>query len=114
MAPSSLLPDDGVAPMLSCYPSLDHPAGRLGPSFGQGGCATAGRFSSSIGRLLPMKATPCRPWPRNCDRTEERLCRRYRRFARAGKVPTIITAAIARELADFIWAIAKQAQPVTS
>jgi hypothetical protein len=26
-------------------------------------------------------------------------------------LPTVITAAIARELAGFIWAIAKQAQP---
>jgi transposase len=44
---------------------------------------------------------------------QERLCRRYRRLARAGKLPTVITAAIARELAGFIWAIAKQAQPTT-
>jgi hypothetical protein len=30
---------------------------------------------------------------------------------RAGKLPTVITAGIARELAGFIWAIARQAQP---
>lgn len=41
---------------------------------------------------------------------QERLCRRYRTLARAGKPPTVITAAIARELSGFIWAIAKQAQ----
>ena len=29
------------------------------------------------------------------------------------KLPTVITAAIARELAGFIWAIAKQGQPTT-
>jgi hypothetical protein len=28
-----------------------------------------------------------------------------------GKPPTVVTAAIARELAGFVWAIAKQAQP---
>ena len=49
-----------------------------------------------------------------CDvawKAQERLCRRYRKLARAGKLPTVITAAIARELAGFIWAIAKQIQP---
>jgi transposase len=46
-------------------------------------------------------------------KAQERLCRRYRTLARAGK-PTVITAAIARELAGFIWAIARQAQPATS
>jgi transposase len=44
-------------------------------------------------------------------KAQERLCRRYRRLARVGKLPTVITAAIARELAGFIWAIARQAQP---
>src|SRR6202046_4018721 len=46
-----------------------------------------------------------------CDvawKAQERLCRRYRALARAGKLPTVITAAIARELVGFIWAIAKQ------
>jgi hypothetical protein len=41
---------------------------------------------------------------------QECLCRRYRKLAQAGKLPTVITAAIARELAGFIWAIARQAQ----
>jgi transposase len=45
-------------------------------------------------------------------KAQERLCRRYRALARAGKRPTVITAAIARELAGFIWAIAKQVQSV--
>jgi transposase len=44
-------------------------------------------------------------------KAQERLCRRYRKLARSGKLPTVITAAVARELAGFIWAIAKQAQP---
>jgi transposase len=44
-------------------------------------------------------------------KAQERLCRRYRKLARAGKLPTVITTAIARELAGFIWAIAKQVQP---
>jgi transposase len=41
-------------------------------------------------------------------KAQERLCRRYRKLARAGKLATVITTAIARELAGFIWAIARQ------
>jgi transposase len=44
-------------------------------------------------------------------KAQERLCRRYRKLSRAGKPPTVVTAAIARELVGFVWAIAKQAQP---
>ena len=47
-------------------------------------------------------------------KAQERLCRRYRKLARAGKPPTVVTAAIARELAGFVWAIAKQAQPTSA
>ena len=47
-------------------------------------------------------------------KAQERRCRRYRKLARAGKLPTVITAAIARELAGFIWAIAKQVQPAAT
>ena len=43
-------------------------------------------------------------------KAQERLCRRYRALARAGKLPAVITAAIARELAGFIWAITQQIQ----
>ena len=37
-----------------------------------------------------------------------RLCRRYRKLANAGKPATVVTTAIARELAGFVWAIAHQ------
>ena len=37
-----------------------------------------------------------------------RLCARYRRLARTGKPANVVTAAIARELAGFVWAIARQ------
>src|SRR4051812_23732413 len=47
-------------------------------------------------------------------KAQERLCLAARAVARAGKLPTMITAAIARELAGFIWAIAKQVQSVAS
>jgi transposase len=47
-------------------------------------------------------------------KAQERLCRRYRKLARAGKLPTVVTAAIARELVGFVWAIASQAHPVSA
>jgi len=37
--------------------------------------------------------------------------RRYRELARAGRPAKVVAAAVARELAGFVWAIAKQAQP---
>ena len=43
-------------------------------------------------------------------KAQERLCRRYRKLARAGKSSTVVTIAIARELAGFAWAIAKHVQ----
>jgi len=39
-----------------------------------------------------------------------RLCRRYRRLAQTGKPANVVTTAIARELAGFVWAIAQQVQ----
>lgn len=40
-----------------------------------------------------------------------RLCARYRRLAARGKARTVVTTAIAREMAAFIWAIARHVQP---
>src|SRR5438132_785747 len=42
-----------------------------------------------------------------------RLCARYRRLARTGKPANIVTTAIARELAGFVWAIARQGTVTT-
>ena len=70
------------------------------------------RFPARISReqLLRQEAL-AKPIRDTAWRAQERLCRRYRKLARAGKLPTVITAAIARELSGFVWAIAKQAQP---
>ena len=49
-----------------------------------------------------------------CDigwRAQVRLCGRYRKMLARGKHPNTIAAAIARELAGFMWAIAN-AQPL--
>src|SRR5215470_2574241 len=40
-----------------------------------------------------------------------RLCARYRQLARSGKPANVVTAAVARELAGFIWAIARRVPP---
>lgn len=44
-------------------------------------------------------------------KAQERLSGRYRRLSRAGKSGTIVTTAVARELAGFVWAIARQVPP---
>jgi transposase len=41
-------------------------------------------------------------------KAQTRLCARDRRLARTGKPANVVTAAIARELAGFVWAIARQ------
>ena len=43
-----------------------------------------------------------------------RLCARYRRLVAAGKNANLVTAAIAREMAAFAWAIACQVQPAAT
>jgi transposase len=47
-------------------------------------------------------------------KAQERLCRRYRKLARAGKPTTVISTAVARELAGFVWAIATELSPVAA
>jgi transposase len=44
-------------------------------------------------------------------KTQTRLCARYRKLATKGKKPTVIVAALARELAGFVWAIGQEMKP---
>ena len=44
-------------------------------------------------------------------KAQVRLCARYRRLLRAGKPTSVITVAIARELAAFVWAVATTVMP---
>ncbi len=44
---------------------------------------------------------------RRLRNAQVRLCARYRRLAARGKPQTVVTTAIAREMAAFIWAIAR-------
>lgn len=45
-------------------------------------------------------------------KAQTRLCARYRRLMAAGKKKPIVVAAIAREMAAFLWAIGHQVEPV--
>ena len=70
------------------------------------------RFPARIGReLLLRQERRAKPIRDTVWKAQERLCRRYRRLAGAGKPPSVVTDAIARELAIFVRAIAKRAQP---
>jgi hypothetical protein len=42
-----------------------------------------------------------------------RLCARYRTMVARGKKPTIVVAAVARELAGFVWAIGQEMRVIT-
>ena len=44
-------------------------------------------------------------------KAQVRLCTRYRRLQNTGKPQNVIVVAIAREMAAFVWAIARMAQP---
>ena len=46
-------------------------------------------------------------------KAQVRLCARYRRLIARGKKPPVVTSAIARELAAFLWAIGQQVAPQT-
>jgi transposase len=69
------------------------------------------RFPARISReqLLRQEGL-AKPIRDTAWKAQERLCRRYRKLAHAGKSSAVVTAAIARELSGFVWAIAKQAQ----
>ncbi|RWE63995.1 transposase, partial [Mesorhizobium sp.] len=45
-------------------------------------------------------------------KAQTRLCARYRRLTACGKKGPIVVAAIAREMAAFLWAIGHQVEPV--
>jgi transposase len=66
------------------------------------------RFPARVSRELRLRqeAQP-RPIREIAWKAQLRLCARYRRLARSGKPANVVTAAIARELAGFIWAIAR-------
>ena len=70
------------------------------------------RFPARMSReQLLRQETLAKPIRDTAWKAQERLCRRYRKLVQAGKPATVVTAAIARELSGFVWAIARQATP---
>ena len=101
-----------------------------GASLRRGGLTKAG--NSAVRRLL-IEAAWCYRFPARVSRelrlrqeeqptpireiawkAQLRLCARYRKLARSSKPANVITAVIARELAGFIWAIARRVPPAAS
>ena len=70
------------------------------------------RFPARVSRelLLRQEEQP-KPIRAIAWKAQLRLCARYRRLARAGKPANVVTAAIARELAGFVWAVARHMSP---
>jgi transposase len=70
------------------------------------------RFPARVSRELRLRQEEQpRPIREIAWKAQLRLCARYRRLARSGKPANVVTAAIARELAGFIWAIARRVPP---
>jgi transposase len=66
------------------------------------------RFPARVSRelLLRQESQP-KPIREIAWKAQLRLCARYRRLVRTGKPANVVTAAIARELTGFVWAIAR-------
>jgi len=47
-------------------------------------------------------------------KAQTRLCQRYRKLRAGGKKPTVVVAAIARELSGFVWAIGQEVPPMSA
>ena len=70
------------------------------------------RFPARVSRELRLRQeTQPRPIREIAWKAQLRLCARYRKLTRSGKSANVVTAAIARELAGFVWAIARRVPP---
>jgi hypothetical protein len=66
------------------------------------------RFPARLSReLLLRQENQPKPIRDVAWKGQLRLCARYRRLGRTGKPANVVTTAIARELAGFLWAIAR-------
>jgi transposase len=73
------------------------------------------RMPARVSRKLYDRLEPLPP--EICEiawKAQLRLCCRWRRLAALGKPKVVVTTAIAREMAGFIWAIARQVQPLVA
>jgi transposase len=70
------------------------------------------RFPARISRDLRLRQEGLpQPICETAWKAQTRLCGRYRKLSRTGKPANVVTAAIARELAGFAWAICRLVQP---
>jgi transposase len=70
------------------------------------------RFRARMSRLLEERQSGLPKAVREIAwKAQLRLCGRYRRLMAAGKRQTVVTTAIAREMAAFLWAIGRQIEP---
>lgn len=77
--------------------------------------AWAYRFRARQSRAIALRSEAISPEVRSIAwRAQERLCAKYRKLTARGKNKNKTTAAIARELAGFVWAIARVPTPLAS
>jgi transposase len=70
------------------------------------------RFPARMSRLLQERQEKLPQIVRAIAwKAQVRLCARYRRLMAAGKRQTVVTTAIAREMAAFLWAIGREIEP---
>jgi transposase len=70
------------------------------------------RLPARVGRTLQARLEGLPKVVRDIAwKAQTRLCGRYRRLMAAGKKPCLVTTAIAREMAAFLWAIGQQVAP---
>jgi transposase len=76
--------------------------------------AWAYRYPAKVSRHLQLRLEKLPKVIQDISwKAQGRLCQRYRRLVSRGKHANVVTGAMARELAEFMWAIAKQV-PVTA
>jgi transposase len=70
------------------------------------------RYPARMSRLLQARQGGVAKLAREIAwKAQVRLCSRYRKLIAAGKLKTVVTTAIAREMAAFLWAIAQNVAP---
>jgi transposase len=70
------------------------------------------RFPARLSRLLQERQAGLPKIVREIAwKAQVRLCGRYRKLMAAGKRQTVVTTAIAREMAAFLWAIGREVEP---
>ena len=100
----------GKSTLLRCFNRLTHPdQGRV---LVEG--AWSYRFPARVSPLIQPRLEGLPKAVRDIAwKAQTRLCGRYRRLSAAGKKLPVTIAAIAREMAAFLWAIGQQVEPAT-